>query len=792
MWYKIADLILKNKILLLVLILASTVFFGYKTSQVKMSYTFTNAIPTDNPKYQDYKKFIETYGNDGNTIMLGITTPDFFQEKLFNQYVKLTDRINAIDDVIGVLSINKAVYFKPDSVNKLGVASLFGLPAGQSYTQLAIDSIAEKFKSLPIYRGLLYNEATNTYLMAINIGKDVMKSNKRKQVINKIIAVGDTFAKQNNLEVHYSGLPFIRTQTANLIQGEITIFLVLSFVLTAIIIFLFFRTLSAVLISLTIIGIGVLWAMGMLPIFGYEITTLTGCIPPLMVVIAIPNCIYILNSYHHEYTIHRNKEIALRNMIGKMGIITLFTNVTTAIGFGVFAFTKSIILKEFGLITGINCMTLFVITLVVVPIILSYLPAPDPKHTNYLESKWINGLLNKFSKLVVNNRMAIYLFSGIVATISILGIMRLKSVGFIVDDLPKSDKVVSDLKFFEKNFKGVMPLEIIIDTKEKYGALKSLALWEQVDSLNNLLTAMPEIGGGLNLIKAVKFAKQGMNNGAEESYALPNSMEFSAIRPNLISAVRKQQKDVQDTATSHAQNPLLSVLRSYIDSNAQSIRLSVNIADVGSKRMPELLAVIEPQARAIFADSDVELTFTGTSITFLEGSKFIINSLGESLAWALGMIIVCMFILFRSIRMVGIAMISNLIPIALTAGIMGWLGIPLKPSTVLVFSIAMGITVDVTIRFMTTIQQKMKEGLNLYDTVLSTIRETGLSIICTTAILVFGFGVFAVSQFDGTKALGYLTALTLFLAMIFNLTLQPALLLWMDKSQKKKSKAIEK
>lgn len=785
MWYKIADFILKNKILLLVFVIASTVFLGYKTTQVKMSYTFTNAIPTDNPKYKDYKNFIETYGNDGNTIMVGITADNFFTENVFNNYIDFTNKIASIHDVTSVLSVNNVVYFRPDSINKLGVAKLFDKETQVKYSQNEIDSLATIFKELPIYNGLLYNEATQTYLMAINIGKDVMKSNKRTALINQIMAYGDQFKVQNNIDVHYSGLPFIRIQTANLIQGEITIFLVLSFVLTAIIIFLFFRTLSAVLISLTVVGIGVLWAMGMLPIFGYEITTLTGCIPPLMVVIAIPNCIYILNSYHHEYTIHRNKEIALRNMIGKMGIITLFTNVTTAIGFGVFALTKSVILKEFGLITGINCMTLFVITLIVVPIVLSFLPAPNPKHTNYLESKWINGLLNRFSKLVVGNRMTIYIFSAIVVIVSILGIMRLKSVGFIVDDLPKSDKVVGDLKFFEKNFKGVMPLEIIIDTKQKYGALKSLQLWEQIDSLNNYLTAMPEIGGGLNLVKAVKFAKQGMNNGGAESYSLPNSMEFSAIRPQLISAVRKQQQQSQEVNSDIA-NPLSNVLKSYIDSTAQSIRLSVNIADVGSKRMPELLAQIEPQAKAIFAESDVDITFTGTSITFLEGSKFIINSLGESLAWALGMIIVCMFILFRSIRMVGIAMISNLIPIALTAGIMGWLNIPLKPSTVLVFSIAMGITVDVTIRFMTTIQQHLKNGMNLYDTVLTTIRETGLSIICTTAILVFGFGVFAVSQFDGTKALGYLSALTLFLAMIFNLTLQPALLLWMDKSQKRK------
>ncbi len=389
--------------------------------------------------------------------------------------------------------------------------------------------------------------------------------------------------------------------------------------------------------------------------------------------------------------------------------------------------------------------------------------------------------------MVVQSRAMIYIVSGILLVVSIVGILKLKPVGFIVDDLPKSDKVVTDLKFFEENFKGVMPLEIIIDTKKKFGALESIELWQQIDSLNNLLLSRPEIGGGLNLVKAVKFAKQGWNDSDPAYYELPSGSEFGEIRRTLISTFNKGLKAQNDSTNLNGQaNPLSSILKSYIDSTAQKVRVSVNIADIGSVEMPKLLATLEPQARAIFADSDVTLTFTGASITFLEGSKFIINSLGESLAWAFAMIIACMIILFRSAKMVAVAMISNIIPIALTAGIMGWLGIPLKPSTVLVFSIALGITVDVTIRFMSTIQQEWKLNDNLYEVVLKTIKETGLSIICTTAILVFGFGVFAVSQFDGTKALGYLTALTLFLAMIFNLTLQPALLLWMDKSKKKK------
>jgi len=786
MWFKISDFIQKYRVLLLVLVIASTAVMGYYTTKVKMSYTFTNAIPKDNPKYQAYQDFVKTFGVDGNTVMIGLATDKLFEPEVFEQFIAFTNELAAIDHVTGVLSVDKAVMAQPDSVKKIAFVPVFEAAADGRYTKAALDSMKEQFFELPFYKGLLYSKETNAYLLAISLDKQIMQSPKRIQMMDKIVEVGEAFGVAQNIEMHYSGLPLIRTKTANLIQSEITIFLVLSFVLTALIIYLFFRSFSAVWISMLIVAIGVIWSMGTLGMLGYEVTTLTGCIPPLIVVIAIPNCVYFLNSYHHEFGLSGVKSEALRNMVGRMGIITLFTNVTTAIGFGVFSFTNSMILKEFGIVTGINTMTLFVVTLVLVPIILSYLPVPKSKHTDYMDSKWLNGLLDALSLWVVNQRKAIYLFSFILTVISIFGIMRLKPVGFIVDDLPAGDKIVTDLGFFEKNFKGVMPLEIIIDTKEKYGALKSLEIWERVDSLNDLLVSRPEIGGGLNLVKAVKFARQGLMGNTEEDYDLPSSTEFAALRPTLISAFRKSQKKEEGQVADSNNNVLSSVLNSFIDSNAQVLRLSVNVGDIGSVALPKLISEIEPQANAIFEGTGAELTFTGTSITFLEGSKFIINSLGESLAWAFGMIVVCMYILFRSTKMVIISMLANLVPIAITAGIMGWMNIPLKPSTVLVFSIALGITVDVTIRFMTNIQQELKVSDNLHDVVLKTIRETGMSIVCTTAILVFGFGVFAVSKFDGTKALGYLSALTLFLAMVFNLTLQPALLMWLDKSQTKK------
>ncbi len=775
MWLRIADFVLRFRVVLLILLFALTGFMGYHASKVEMSYDFTNAIPTDNPKYMDYQNFKSMFGEDGNSMMLGIQTPDFFRYEIFNDYVAMSEAIGKVKSVENVLGIPITVQLVQDSAKKLGAAKIFPSPVNPG----DMDSLRKVFYNLPFYKGLLYNPETNAYVMAIRINKQTLASKDRTRVINEIIAIGDAFGKKHNIEMHYSGLPHIRTQMANKVQHELKIFLLLSFALTGVILLIFFRSVLAVLSSMIVVAIGVIWSFGTLALLGYKITILTGVIPPLVVIIGIPNCVYFLNKYHAEYALSNEKVHSLRHMVGKMGIVTLFTNLTAAIGFGVFFFTKSIILKEFGLVAGINILALFFISLVFIPAVYSFLPAPNTRHTSYLESKWMNKLLDSLTTLVFHNRKALYLLTILACVVATAGMMRLKAVGHIVDDLPHSDKIYTDLKFFEQNFKGVMPLEIIVDTKKKYGALLSLDTWEKLDSLTSILESRPEIGSALTLIKGIKFARQGFTGGDSSNYRLPDQIEFGALRPTLISMLRKRDNS--------SENEMSKLLNSFVDTNIQHVRISVNVADIGSVAMPKLLDEIRPQAEQLFDTADYGLTFTGTSITFLEGSKFIINSLRESLMWAFGMILVCMVVLFRNWRIVLIAVVTNVVPLLITAGIMGWMNIPLKPSTVLVFSVALGITVDVTIRFLVNFKQELAtHNEDIEVTVRRSIRDTGLSIIFTSLILMAGFGVFAVSEFEGTKSLGYLTSLTLFLAMVFNLTLQPALLLWMDKAKKKK------
>ncbi|HVI43575.1 MAG TPA: efflux RND transporter permease subunit [Chitinophaga sp.] len=781
MWQRLAGLVLKYRLTLLLLLLASTGVMAYFASKVQMSYEYVSTIPHDNPKYLAFQQFQKKFGTDGNVLMLAVQTDKFFQADFFNDYVKLNRDMKNVFAVENIMSVPMAInLIKNDSSQKLEASLLF---KGDHFDQTSIDSISGVFKTLPFYKGLLYNPDTHAYLMAIYVNKDVFNSPKRTKVVEEVTKLAKAFEEKHYTEVYLSGLPLIRTVMAVKVADELKLFLKISFLLTALILFLFFRSIGAVLMSMVVVAIGVIWSVATIVLMGYKITLLTGLIPSLIVVIGIPNCVYFLSKYHTEYAKHGNKTRALMRMIQRMGIVTLFTNITAAIGFGVFCFTNSAILKEFGVVAGLNIMFIFLISFIFLPAVLSYLPEPKTKHTNYLENRFFGKVLDFLTTLVFKYRPWIYIVSGALVLLSIAGMGRLQSVGYMLDDLPHTDKLYMDLKFLEKNFKGVMPLEIAVDTKKKNGVI-NLQTLNKLDELTKLISSQPDFARPLSVVEGIKFAKQAYYNGDSSNYAVPNQFDLSFLAPYL----RMKGSANANGATS----TFSKLVSSFMDSTRQVARLSVNMKDVGSQKLPLLLDSLEPKVKEIFDTAHYKVTFTGTSVIFQEGTRFIINGLTESILLAFVLIMLCMLYLFRSWRMLLISLIPNIIPLLVTAGIMGWAGVPLKPSTVLVFSVALGIAIDVTIRFLVNFKQELsRHDFDISATVKQTIHETGLSIIYTSMILFAGFMIFSFSGFGGTKALGWLTSLTLVVAMITNLTILPALLLWMEKALLKKARKKE-
>ncbi len=762
MWLNVSRIILRNKILLLALLALITLFFGYHASRVEMSYEYASLLPKKDQAFKDYQQFVEIFGEEGNLIVIAIQDSDFFEYSHFQQWSQLCTNLSEIEGVENLMSVSNTYNLvKNKDERKFEIVKLF---PESIQNQDELDSLRILFNSLPLYKGTLYNAQTDCYLAAITVNKDKMHTRARESMIKSIQNTCHQFETENNTKLHYSGLPYIRVVNAIKIRNELYMFSGLALLICIIVLFVFFRSFKAVFFPVLIVLIGVVWALGMLSLFGYKITILSGMIPPLLIVIGIPNSIYMLNKFHHEFALHGNKIKALQRVIIKIGNATFLTNLTTASGFATFIIVKSDILKQFGIVASLNIMSLFLLSLLLIPIIFSFIEPPSSKHIKHLENKFVSKVISRLIIITKNYRRTVYVATVLIIGVGIFGITLVKSSGFIVDDIPKDDPVYKDLKFFENNFEGLMPLEIIVDTKKPNGAMQ-LPVFNKMESLEKEFSAYPELSQPLSLLNLLKFSKQAFYNGNENYYKLPNNRE-----KNFILAYASKGEGNTD------------LLHSFLDSTKQTTRISIRMKDVGTKKMEELYTDLHSKVDSIFPADKFDVIMTGSSITFFKGTQYLLKNLFTSLALAIFLISAFMAVMFSSWRMVIVSLTPNIIPLIFTAAIMGFGDIPIKASTILVFSIAFGISVDNTIHFLAKYRQELKvTNWDIRKSVTLALQETGVSMIYTSVVLFFGFGIFSLSSFGGTVAMGILVSLTLLVAVTSNLILLPSLLSGLEK-----------
>jgi predicted RND superfamily exporter protein len=708
-------------------------------------------------------KFKKIFGEDGTVMVVGVEDKQFYQLDKFNDWWKLGDEIRKIDGIEAVVSIARLYNItKDDSAHKFVIKPIVTGPVS---SQDELDSIHHVIDQLPFYKGFVHNPETGATVMAITFDKVKLNTRSRIDIIHDLRKKVGAFSEKHHLEVHMSGMPFIRTAITEKVVAEMKLFMLLAILVTAIVLWFFFRSMQVVIFSLIVVIVGVVWSLGIIALFGYKITILSGLIPPLLIVIGIPNSILMLNKYQKEYSHHRNQAKALSRMVQRIGGTTFLANVTTSIGFFVFWFTKSTLLMEFGMVAGINVMLTWLISLFLIPIVFSYLPPPETKHLKHLDAPRINRLLVMVDEWV--HRHPKFVYSSVIAivVVSLYGISRLSTVGYVVDDLPKKDPVYLDMRFFEQNFKGILPLEFAIDTKEAGGALKQSTL-QKMNRLQKLLSQYPELSKPLSVVEGVKFSYQSFRNGDPKFYILPGAMELADMNSYL--------------GDMHGRE---SMFKSFIDSTKQTTRMSVQMADIGSEKMTVLMHELRPRVDSIFPVDKYHTTITGNSLIFLKGNDYLFKNLLESIVLAIVLISIIMFLLFMSVRMILISILPSIIPLLMTAGMMGFFHVPLKPSTILIFSIAFGLASDQTIYFLTKFRHEMRQNpvISISRAVTMTIRETGVSMIYTAIILFCGFFIFSASGFGGTAALGKLISITLLMAMCSNLILLPAFLVSMER-----------
>lgn len=764
MFIHISRFILRNRTLLIVILALCTAFMAYKGKDVKLSYENSSLLPEKDLTRIQYQEFKKLFGEDGNVIVIGTKNPDIFTLDHFNAWADLGKKLRKIDGVEEVLSITRSVnLIKNDSTHQFDVLPIM---RKRATSQTEVDSLKSLILNLKIYEGLLYNPRTKATLMTITLDKKKINDESRIVLIDNLVKEVEAYRKLNNIEIHYSGMPYIRTVTMQKIKHELFLFILMSITIAAFIMFLFFRSLKVVISSLLVVGISIMWVMGTIVLFNFKITILTGVIPSLIVIIVIENCIYILNKYHWEFRSHGNKMRALSQVIQRIGFASLMTNAATALGFAAFILVPNQMLREFGIITSINIMVLYLLTIILLPIIFSLQKPPLHKHVKHLDSNFFGAVLDKIIYLITFRRKLIYSIAGGLVVLGFVGVSLMKTSGKIVDDFRSDDPIYLDLKFFENNFGGVMPFEISIDTKKKNGVMTYSTI-QKIDQMQKMINQYPEFSKPLSLVEVLKFARQSYYGGDSSKYSLPSSMEKNFILSYL-------PKNIQSAGT--------SLLKSFLDSSKQITRVSFQMADVGTKHMDSLMAAIHPQVDSIFDPAKFDVKLTGNSVMYAKGTNFLIKNLFESVGIAILLISLLMALLFSSLRMILVSMIPNIIPLLITAAIMGIAGIPIKPSTIIVFSIALGISVDNAIQYLSRYRHELKvTNGDIKQSALSALHEAGFSMIYTSIVLVLGFSVFIVSEFGGTQALGILISTTLLIAMFFNIMVLPSLLLSLDK-----------
>lgn len=762
MWTKIAGFIIRQRLPILIFLGLVTLFMAYLVPKNKVSYDLTNLLPKADSTAYAFTSFKEKFGTNDNVYLLATEDTSVFTLDNFNKIKEFSHKLSKLPAVDSVFGFANFSYLEKNVEKRtFELVKSTDIPTN---TQSDVDSVKKILYEQPFFERILYVKENHVKLIAIVMNPDTVASNSRNKYVLAVADEINQFAKESGIEFVYSGMPYVRAKLSTQVESEIFIFLILAAILTALILFIFLKSPTAVLISLLVVLVAVTWSLGIVVLLGYKLTILISLIPPLVIVIGIPNCIFLLNKYFSEFKSHNNQAKSLTRVIKKTGNATLMTNATTAAGFATFALTPSLLLKEFGIVASLSILCVFILSILIIPIIYSYLAPPKKKHYKHLDNKWINKLLNQFINISINYRGTVYVITIFLALISGYGISKLNNNALIVDDIKKNDPVMVDLKYFEKNLNGIVPFEIVIDTKKKGRALRYSNL-EKLEELYKVLEGYEEFSKPMSILNVIKYSNQAYS-GNSSAYMFPTKGDIGFIKEYA-------------TGTGTDSDNLL---KSLIDDERRELRVSLQMKDVGSKRTKVLMDELEKEINKIFNPEKYDHYFTGISVVVAKGVDMLVSNLILTLLLAIGLISLFMAVMFRNFRMVIISVIPNLLPLVFTASIMGYFGINIKPSTILVFSIAFGISVDDTIHFLAKYRQELVAlNGNIKKAVIVALKETGVSMFYTSVVLFFGFGIFVTSNFGGTQALGLLVSLTLLIAMISNLILLPSLLLSLDK-----------
>lgn len=745
------DFLLRGRYVWLVFVGVASLFFLWHAQRVEITQDFVKVVPEDDPDYQAYKRFQREFGEDAGVVLVGLELPDSVGRAYWERLRALVSQLQGFEGVRRVLGLPNAPLLRWSKEGRFVVDTLPLPSSRQSW-----DSLRHQF---PLYEGLLWDTAGQSLLLLVQIDSLTLHTRAKHPLIDSLERLCRGWVAQHGGEVHFSGVPYLRHYVAQLLPTELWLFTVASLILTVGALLLYFRSWYAAVFPVVLLGLASLWTVGIIGLYGFKLTLLTALLPPVIIILGIPPSIYMLSEYHRLYVAKGHKVAAIREMLRQLGLVTFMIHANTALGFLTLYLTNVVTLQEFGLVAFWGTLATYLLTIWLLPSFFMLLPEPKERHLRHLTNRWVVRLVRWVGEVVEKRRIWVYGMTAGLFLVGGMGALRLRAVSYMADDLPSDAQVVQDQRFFAQRYGGTMPFELVIEANAPQG-IRRLRTLRALSALQDSLRRYPELSRTLSMADLLKAGRQAFWGGAPQAYGLPQPEEL----PVLLRAVRHTSGQ-----------PIL--LGSLVDSAYQRTRVTAFVQDIGSAEMPKLIQRVQADIQATFGEEASRVHITGTTLIFLKAIDYLVDNLVWSLLATFLLVAVQMFLLYGSVRIMLISMGVNLLPLFLVAGFMGYMNLPVKPSTALIYEMAFGIVVDSAIHFLSSYQWYYRRHPIPARAAVVSVHHTGALIAYTSFVLLMGFGIFIFSSFGGTRALGILTALSLGIGLFSNLFLLPSLVI---------------
>lgn len=742
----------------LIIIFSITAVLSIFLKDLRFNYVFEDFFPIGDPDLEYYREFRSLFENDNDYLLIGLKNhPSIFETAFLQRVDSLTQDLQGLEEIKSAISITDT---KRLIISQAGI---YQLP------YLYIDQPARYAQdSAVIYQSALLSEtlvSKDGKALAIIIKhEDISTKEESDGLANKIVSLVRSYAFDS---YHLAGKVHAQQVFINKLQVELVTFLSASIILIVLFLAFAYRNWWGVIIPLGVVFMSVLWIMGLMGVTGKQLDFIMVLLPTIMFVVGMSDVVHIMTKYIEQLRLGFHKISAIKTTFREVGLATFLTSLTTSVGFLTLLTASIRPIQGFGLFTSIGVFIAFIVAFTLLPCSLLLLPRPQVSRKLVHRSKWF-GILSFLFIRTLKNGWSVILINAVIVLVSLYGISLIRINTFLIEDLPQDDPLKQDFLFFDQNFGGSRPFEITVEAKK--GSVLSEEVISEIDRLSSYLSDSLEAGNIIGPHTLVKSINQAINGGRSDAFTLPSSdYEKKQVKKNLSRVLKRNE---------HA-NIVLS-------QDQKTGRISMRVGDIGSAISLERTERLKEYIERHTDSSLTRFKITGTSNLIDKNNVYLAENMFEGLGIAFAVVAFIAGLLFRSLRMVLIALIPNVIPLVTVAGIMGIFGITLKLSTSIVFTIAFGIAVDDTIHFTSKLKLELDKGKSLLYALKNTYLSTGKAILVTSIILSGGFLTLLLSSFGGTFYTGLLISLTLFIAVVIDLSLLPVLIMFFYKTKKQK------